>query len=1092
MNKRMKKVVAIVCFFAQLLTLAPNMAVPVTAAEKTSEKTKEETDYRFEGDTFEVAFHVDGKWNNGYNANITITNTGEETIQDWALLYVFEDEIQNLWNGKQIENKYEVTMIKNAEWNQDIEPGKSVSFGFTAGYKDSVHIPKSYSLSTCRKKVSKDDYKIVYKTNSDWKSGYSASMGIQNLTDETIEDWDLQFDFSRNIDSIWNASIRNQTGDTYFLNNSGYNQNIQAKGETYLGFNGTPGDIENNPDNFVLHKYSTEIDPELDSDGDRLPNLYELKVGTNAYRKDTDGDGLDDFMEIFELALDPTLVDTDGNGVKDGDEDTDEDGLTNLQEIVLGTEPADYDTDGDGLCDGEEVNQYKTNPLVKDTDGDTLSDYDDVRLGFSPLKPDTDENGITDDKEKVRQHLSENIEEDVNDGEVTAVSVDIGLTGNIEENTEIENVYGEDMMSSELAGLVGVPVSITTEGAFDTATITFHYDPAKLGDNSEDDLAVMWYDEANGEYVSYEDETVIDKQNHTVSYTTTHFSTYMVFNRKKWQKAWENEINYYKESGQEHYSDIVFAVDASGSMKGPEIKHARNAINSIIDSKRGKDRGCIVSFSKTAEVLTNFTKSQEKLRKGVSDIKPDGATNVDKGLLKAIRQYTKDSYKDVGNKKYILLICDGDMEYNADIVNLAKQHKIAIITVLIGTENESALKKMSKQTGGKFYSVDKAGSIANLLFKLQTNILGEIDTKDSDGDGLYDVFEEKGMMCPNGKIIKTNPYSPDSDFDGVRDYEEMGGAKSFANGKFKKKMKLRLFPTKEMVEIHYFAWKSNPKNSDTDGDGYKDNEDKRPMISDVKVYELKDFVPVMHTVKDKKENYVLTKSYGGDQEWMQYDGKKYSSKGCGLIANTNVVLHWLREHNKNNICFRDKQAIQREVMYKSEYLEFARLMAKYTYVGGTLGSLGHHIRDGLREFSITYDMPLKTYEVRSVFMKNPKEILQKLLRKRLKNKYASILGIGAPLVAYFPGGKDVDKDNKLKMYRSTQAYVKFEEANKLYDHFVTVTGMVINKQEKNTKLIVSSWGKKFFVDLDECYKYANNYGDHITCDLIVYYPRNKS
>lgn len=67
MSKRMKKVVAIVCFFAQLLTLSPNMAVSVTAAEKTPEKTKEETDYRFEGDTFEVAFHVDGKWNNGYN-----------------------------------------------------------------------------------------------------------------------------------------------------------------------------------------------------------------------------------------------------------------------------------------------------------------------------------------------------------------------------------------------------------------------------------------------------------------------------------------------------------------------------------------------------------------------------------------------------------------------------------------------------------------------------------------------------------------------------------------------------------------------------------------------------------------------------------------------------------------------------------------------------------------------------------------------------------------------------------------------------------------------------------------------------------------
>ena len=41
-------------------------------------------------------------------------------------------------------------------------------------------------------------------------------------------------------------------------------------------------------------------------------------------------------------------------------------------------------------------------------------------------------------------------------------------------------------------------------------------------------------------------------------------------------------------------------------------------------------------------------------------------------LYQAIKQYTKASYKDVGNKKFILLICDGDMEYNKDIVDLAK------------------------------------------------------------------------------------------------------------------------------------------------------------------------------------------------------------------------------------------------------------------------------------------------------------------------------------------------------------------------------------------------------------------------------------
>lgn len=148
MKKMVKRIIVVFCIIAQLITLCPD-AIVVRA-----ERADEETGYFFQGDRFEVEFHVDGKWNNGYNANITITNISNDVIEDWALLYVFEDEIKNLWNGKQIENEHSVTMIKNAEWNQDIKPGQKVNFGFTAEYEDKVHIPKSYCLSTCRQKVS--------------------------------------------------------------------------------------------------------------------------------------------------------------------------------------------------------------------------------------------------------------------------------------------------------------------------------------------------------------------------------------------------------------------------------------------------------------------------------------------------------------------------------------------------------------------------------------------------------------------------------------------------------------------------------------------------------------------------------------------------------------------------------------------------------------------------------------------------------------------------------------------------------------------------------------------------------------------------
>ena len=69
-------------------------------------------------------------------------------------------------------------------------------------------------------------------------------------------------------------------------------------------------------------------------------------MGTDPTIKDTDGDGLWDGEEWIELALAtlPSVHDTDGDGLSDG---------TELR--VTGTNPNDPDTDGDGIADGVEV-----------------------------------------------------------------------------------------------------------------------------------------------------------------------------------------------------------------------------------------------------------------------------------------------------------------------------------------------------------------------------------------------------------------------------------------------------------------------------------------------------------------------------------------------------------------------------------------------------------------------------------------------------------------------------------------------------------------------------------------------------------------
>ncbi len=79
--------------------------------------------------------------------------------------------------------------------------------------------------------------------------------------------------------------------------------------------------------------------------------------------------------------------------------DDDEDGLTNPEEVLYGTNPNDPDSDDDGTNDGDEVDNG-TNPAVPDvapdTDGDGTPDSEDTFPNDPTETTDTDGDGVGD------------------------------------------------------------------------------------------------------------------------------------------------------------------------------------------------------------------------------------------------------------------------------------------------------------------------------------------------------------------------------------------------------------------------------------------------------------------------------------------------------------------------------------------------------------------------------------------------------------------------------------------------------------------------------------------------------------------------
>lgn len=569
--------------------------------------------------------------------------------------------------------------------------------------------------------------------------------------------------------------------------------------------------------------YAYWLDPadKTDTDKDGLADNLEIFYGTDPAAADTDKDGLNDFIEVVALGYNPLDVDTDANGIKDGDEDFDGDKIINVKEIELNIDPASIDSDNDLLNDYEEINTHKTNPSLSDTDSDGADDKWEIDNKFDPLK-------------KISSFKVEINSVDVENNGVGA-SLSVDAKGDVASSVRIESVNEKinPLLSSSIPGYMGPAYEISHKGELKNATLSFHYAKSQGKISEKFKPTIYSLNEEKGTLTELEDQTLTEGK---VSVKISGAKKCILLNKVAFDEVWENEIRPPMEEGEEPKSlDMALLIDRSGSM-GPQ--GANNDPNNIrlevskqlVDKTTDKDRTAVISFGTGASILTSFTSDRKKIYDAIDSV---GNTDTDTHINAALREGF-DLFDIADNPdavKYMVLLTDGKASdgvvgYDED----AKSRDIVIFTIGLGHSlDEELLIDIATSTGGKYYHATMAAELYDIYEQIEKETIDY--TTDSNDDGIFDYYND---LIASGTLLLSNG---SSQFAGIDFNYDKNGEKcadfdgdGIINGK-----ELLITVSGDVV---YMVMKSNPLEADSDFDGILDAVDNNPLVWNVSYRDL--------------------------------------------------------------------------------------------------------------------------------------------------------------------------------------------------------------------------------------------------------------
>ncbi|WP_436925779.1 PKD domain-containing protein [Halosimplex amylolyticum] len=560
---------------------------------------------------------------------------------------------------------------------------------------------------------------------------------------------------------------------------------------------------------------TVSTDPQqADTDGDGLGDGHEVlfrltngsvrdttltpaRIDGHPLRADADGDSLNDTIESTYPWLNSFQADSDGDGVPDAAEDRDGDGLSIADEYAHGTSPLVADTDRDGLSDRAEVRSHSTDPTLKDTDADGLADSDEVVLPADPRDPDTDGDGTLDGNETYTTTTG---------NESLGATVSITGEGNVAAQTTVEeprHVRYQDEYTPNAS--VAPFVEFESRANFSRANITIAYNESRV-ESSEGNLSIYRFNESAQRYEHV--NSTVDPESNTVTATTEHFSTYTVFDNQEWTEFLHhrNDILSWRPNGStgEGIANWTFQSMPSSIDESDWSCNVEDRGSGYHDQPA--DGGCAIDSDDDAiRVWENTTRERFLNRtttlpeEGPLFVKIKATAHIQSVWSHAAAVLSLDS----GNNETDIYRLESDSSMVSDTRTVVRRLNV---TEYAGENVTVSLRADARHTTG-----DHSWLRAHFI-DFEAPAESVVD-RDSDGDGIPDFREVKGIPLANGPVVKLDPYDADTDGDGIPDGEEIDVTSRITQEP----------PRSKALETGY-QWSSNPApgNRDSDGDGLTD------------------------------------------------------------------------------------------------------------------------------------------------------------------------------------------------------------------------------------------------------------------------------